>query len=553
MVLSTITGGGLGAVLRPETTTRSVSYASEGMVASASSHAAIVGVDVMRRGGNAFDAAIAVALAEGVTLPASCGLGGDAFMVAYEARSGRLWGVNGSGIAPRAASREFFTERGFTGMPIAGVHSIGLPGAVGAYAAVLEKFGTWRFSELAQPAIELAERGFALQPRLAGMIASAREKLAADPASAATFLPGGTPPPAGQILRRSDLGRTLRYLVEHGPDSFYRGKLAEQIVSAIRELGSLYTTDEFAQHETDIYVPIATSYRGFTVHQTGLPSQGLVVLEMLNLLEPEDLAELDPVEALHLMIEVKKLAFADRLAYTGDPRFIDVPVERLISKAFAARRRGALSRERASEEVPGAPREQLDGDTTSFVVVDRHGNAVSFIHSNSLGFGSGVTAGDTGVLMNNRVGRGFTLVEGHPNVLAGGKRTMHTLNCYLVTRDGRPVLVGGTPGGDQQPQWNVQSLTASIDFGLDVQEVVEMPRWHSYPSSDPEHVGRPFVVRADDRFPASLLDGLRSKGHRVETLSSIDGGAIQLIQIDRQRGILLGGSDPRADGLALGW
>ncbi|HUE75319.1 MAG TPA: gamma-glutamyltransferase [Chloroflexota bacterium] len=553
MVFSTMTAGSLGAALRPEHTTRSATYASDGIVASASSQAAIVGVDVLRRGGNAFDAAIAVALVEGVTLPASCGLGGDAFMVAYEARSGRLWAVNGSGRSPSAVTRDFFIERGFSGMPVSGVHSVGLPGAVGAYAAVLERFGSWRFADLAQPAIDLAERGFALQPRLAAMIASARPKLALDAASAATFLPGGSPPPAGHRLRRTDLGRTLRHLVEHGTDGFYRGRLAERIVEALRELGSLYKTEDFAQHETDVYEPLATSYRGYTVHQTGLPSQGLIVLEILNLLELENLAELDPVEALHDMIEAKKLAFADRLAYTGDPRFVDAPVDRLISKAFAARRRAALDHARASEHVPGAPTEQLDGDTTSFVVVDRDGNAVSFIHSNSAGFGSGVTAGDTGILLNNRVGRGFSLVEGHPNVLAGGKRTMHTLNCYLVTRDGRPVIVGGTPGGDQQPQWNVQSLTSLIDFGLDVQEVAEMPRWHSYPSTDPEHVGHPFVVRAEDRFPDGLLDGLRSKGHRTEKMPSIDGGAIQIIQIDHERGVLLGGSDPRADGLALGW
>jgi gamma-glutamyltranspeptidase/glutathione hydrolase len=251
------------------------------------------------------------------------------------------------------------------------------------------------------------------------------------------------------------------------------------------------------------------------------------------------------------MVEAKKLAFADRLRYAGDPRRIDqTPVKQLLQPAYADRRRRAIDPARAAEKVEGAPPEMLGGDTSYFCVWDGQGNACSLIHSLSAGFGCGVVAGRTGVILNNRAGRGFTLEEGHPNVFEGGKKTMHTLNCYLVARDGRPWLIGGTPGGDQQPQWNVQTITNLIDFGMTPQAAIEAPRWYSFPSTDPEHVKKPFALRMEQRFSPEAVAQLQARGHRVERLGPwAAGGAVQVIQ--REGGTLLAGSDPRAGGVAL--
>jgi gamma-glutamyltranspeptidase/glutathione hydrolase len=296
-------------------------------------------------------------------------------------------------------------------------------------------------------------------------------------------------------------------------------------------------------------------YRGLSVYATRPPSQGLIVLEMLSLLEGFDLRKsgFGSAVTLHTLVEAKKLAFADRLRYAGDPRRVDqAPIAKLLDPTFAARRRKGIDLGRAADRVEGALPEQLGGDTSYFCVWDGQGNAISLIHSLSAGFGSGVVAGRTGVILNNRAGRGFSLELGHPNMIEGGKKTMHTLNCYLVARDGRPWLIGGTPGGDQQPQWNVQAITNVVDFGMDVQRAIEAPRWYSFPGTDPENVGKPFVLRMEDRFGPPVSADLQARGHRVERVGPwAAGGALQLIM--RDGSTLMGGSDPRAGGVALGF
>jgi len=297
------------------------------------------------------------------------------------------------------------------------------------------------------------------------------------------------------------------------------------------------------------------TYRGFEVYETRPPSQGLIVLETLSLLNGFDLKRsgFGTAGTLHTMVEAKKLAFADRLRYCGDPRRIDQkPVAQLLDPAFADRRRKAIDPNRAADKVEGALPETLGGDTSYFCVWDDQGNVISLIHSLSAGFGCGVVAGRTGVVLNNRAGRGFTLEAGHPNVIEGGKKTMHTLNCYMVARDGKPWLLGGTPGGDQQPQWNVQSITNVIDHGMDPQRAIDAPRWHNFPGTDPEHVRKPFVLRLEGRFGRDVAADLERRGHRVELQGPwAGGGAVQLIQ--REDGVLRGGSDPRAGGVALGY
>jgi gamma-glutamyltranspeptidase/glutathione hydrolase len=341
-----------------------------------------------------------------------------------------------------------------------------------------------------------------------------------------------------------------------GAETFYRGELAERVLAFLRREGALFDPADFARQlgETFVLPAIATDYRGFQVYATAPVSQGFLILSQLNVLEGFDLRGLPLVgtDRIHLSVEAKKLAFEDRNRHAGDPAFVRWPLAQLIGKDHAARRRAEIDPARA--RLPeGALVPEHAADTSYFAVVDGDGNAVSFIHSLSAAFGSGVVAGDTGITLNNRAGRGFTLDEGHPNVIAPGKRTMHTLNAYLVCQGGQPWLVGGTPGGDQQTQWSTQVITSMIDHGLSPQEAVETPRWFSFPGTDPVNLGLPAVVRVEERIPESTRRELAARGHVVETLGPwAGGGAVQLIQVDPARGVLRGGSDPRPGGVALG-
>jgi gamma-glutamyltranspeptidase/glutathione hydrolase len=534
---------------------RSRVIAREGMVATAHPLATAAGLDALRRGGNAMDAAIAAALTTGVVLPAMSGLGGDAFFIHIDGKSGRLSAANGSGIAPRALSRDYFVSRGYEKMPFYGPHSPGIPGAVDVYFHAIEQYCRLSPRDLFSYAIHYAENGFPVSDTGARTIAASAEELSRFPTSAAIFLRDGRGLRAGELLVQRDLARSLRVVADGGSDSFYRGDLARRIADAVRSLGGEMTAEDFSDHTTDLYEPISTTYRGYTIYQTTLPTQGHIVLEELNILENADLAELghNSPDALHLMVEAKKRAFADRLGYSRDPRFGPVPLNTLISKDFARGRFEDIDPQRASSEVSPAAIAELDGDTTYLCAADADGNMVSFIHSLSAGFGSQVVAGDTGIMLNNRAGRGFSLVEGHPNVIEGGKRTMHTLNCFAIAKDDQLVLVGGTPGGDQQPQWNMQLITNLIDYGLDVQAAVEAPRWQSFPGTDPVNLPNPYELRIESRVGDETIEELRRRGHRVAVLPPYGaGGAAFLIARDPATGMLQGGSDPRSEGLALG-
>jgi gamma-glutamyltranspeptidase/glutathione hydrolase len=356
------------------------------------------------------------------------------------------------------------------------------------------------------------------------------------------------------MFRQPALAATLEAIAQGGAKAFYRGEIAEKMLAFLKAEGAPFEADDFAQQQAVIYSPISSDYRGLTVYETAPPSQGFLVLEQLNILEGYDLSALKPfsAERMHLLVEAKKLAFEDRNRVAGDPAFVTWPLEQFISKGHAAVRRGEIDLERA--RVPqGALVAEHGGDTSYFAVADGEGNAVSFIHSLSASFGSGVVAGETGIVLNNRVGRGFVLEEGHPNVLAPGKRTMHTLNAFLVARDGRPWLVGGTPGGDQQTQWSTQVLTSVIDHGLSLQDAVDAPRWYSTPGTDPHSLDQPLTIRAESRLPATTLADLVTRGHVLEAVPPwAGGGAFQLVALDQARGVLRGATDPRAGGAALG-
>jgi len=551
-------------------------WARNGMVAAGQPLAAAVGLHVLARGGNAVDAALAMAAVTAVTMPEMCGLGGDAFALVYDARTRTVTAFNGSGPAPAAATVERYRAAGYREMPFEGWWSVAVPGAVGVYLEMHARFGSLPLSELWEPAIRYAREGFPIDARLAANIAAGAEKLARDPEAAAIYLAAGPEPRPGTILRNPDLAASFEAILTDGADAFYRGQLARAIGDASQAAGGLLTPDDMAAFETEVYRPLVTTYRGYRVYETAPPSQGLILLEMLNLLEGFDLTGRSPTdpEVVHLLVEIKKLAFADRNAYLGDPAFVRAPVAELLSKEYAARRRRDIDPNRANNApVAGDPH----GDTTSFVAVDAEGNAVSFIHSISALWGAGVVAKGTGILMNNRAGRGFVLDENHPNGLAPRKRTMHTLNVYLVTRpdaaaggtapkdpgtggdgpghgtdDGELVLVGNTPGGDGQPQWNLQALVNVLDFGLDAYRALAAPRWTSFPGTDPIDLSAPLELRLESRFPPETAAVLQRKGHVIRGVGPWAAGGSAMLIRKLDDGVYEGAADPRDGGQALG-
>ncbi|MGI8482675.1 MAG: gamma-glutamyltransferase family protein, partial [Thermomicrobiales bacterium] len=430
---------------------------------------------------------------------------------------------------------------------------ISVPGMVDAYFSLLKRFGSKQFADVAQPAIAHARDGFAMMPHGAQALAAATELLGRDPAAAAIFLQGGKPVSVGERLVQTDLANTLETLGTDGAESFYRGEIGQRITGYLQSVGGLLSADDFADHETVFTDPIATTYRGNTVYQTAIPSQGLILLESLNIIEQAELGRELTAADIHLMVEAKKLAFADRLAHAADPQFHQTPLEQLLSKPWAAKRFAAIDPYSAATDVPGG--EYQDGDTTYLCVIDSDGMMISLIQSVSSSFGSGVVGGDTGVVLNNRVGRGFSLVDGHPNIYAPGKKTMHTLNCFLIAdATGQPVLVGGTPGGDGQPQWNMQIISALVDRKVDVQAAIEQPRWTSHPGTDPGSVEGPFSLEIESRLPADLVRELEQLGHTITPQSGwAGGGSAQLISRDPDTGILIGGTDTRVEGTVLGY
>lgn len=531
-------------------TGRSVVYGANGMVATAHPLATATGLRVLMEGGNAVDAALAAAATTWVTLPMMCGPGGDAFILIYDAKSGRTTAINGSGMVGRRATLEYLAARGYTTqMPVAGMLSAAIPGAVDAFEEAILRFGSRPWDYVLRDAIRYAE-GHPVAEKAAAYFQEARAKLAQFPSTAAVYLKYGETPRPGTILRQPDYAESLRRVARGGAQEFYRGALGARIGAAADAEG-LFDADELAEHRSLVYEPLRIAYRGYEVLGAAPPSQTMIHLQSQAIAGAFDLASLSPVDAQHVLVEANKIATADRNRWAGDPEQVDFPLAGLLSPAYT-RRRAADIRMDATLDLNAAG--DPNGDTTYLCVVDRDGNAVSLIHSLSNVFGTGQIIEGTGLFLNNRAGRGFLLEEGHPNCIAPNKRTMHTLNCYMVMKEGLPHLVGGTPGGDGQPQWNLQVLTYFLDHGLGVQEVAEAPRWVRSPATDPARAGSAPLLAMESRFSRSILEGLKAKGHPVHVVGPwAAGGAVQLIYVDRERGILHGGSDPRADGAAMGF
>jgi gamma-glutamyltranspeptidase/glutathione hydrolase len=533
--------------------TRSAVLARHGMAATSQPLATAAALRVLQQGGNAIDAAIAANAVLGLVEPMSCGVGGDLFAIVWDARTQKLYGLNASGRAPYAATREAFAARGLKEIPMYGPLSWSVPGCVDGWEELRRRFGSRPLAELLAPAIGYAEEGFPVSEIIADDWQEAAPELARIPTSAACFLPGGSAPHTGAIFRNPDLARTLRAIAEGGRDAFYRGSIARAVVAYSQQVDGLLALRDFEEHTSTWVEPATTSYRGYDVWELPPNGQGIAVLQMLNLLEPYDLKSMGPqsAEALHLLIEAKKLAYEDRARYYADPEFSKVPVAPLISKEYAAARRKLIDVERANPRPePGAPGE---ADTIYLTVVDKDFNAISLIQSNFMGFGSYHVPGALGFPLQNR-GCLFALDPHHANRLEPHKRPFHTIIPGFVTRGGKPWLSFGVMGGDMQAQGHAQVLTNMIDFGMDVQEAGDAPRFRHLGSSEPTG------ARALDGGTVALESGigpevrraLEARGHHLAEAPGGYGG-YQAIRIDTEHGVLIGGSDPRKDGAAMGY
>jgi len=516
---------------------RGPAYGRNGAVATGHPLASLAAIDLLRAGGNAIDAALACSAVLTVVQPHSSQLGGDAFCI-VRPRSGETVALNAGGRAPLAATRERFPD----GIPLRGATAVAVPGLVDAWCALHARFGTKPLGELLAPAAALAREGFPVSQHFAAAAAAHRDVLAADPGCAAAFLIDGAPPKSGALLRQPDLASTLEAIASDGRDSFYAGDAGSRILALMRERGGLIAEDDLARDQGVWGEPLSTGYRGWTVYEQPLPSQGFVTLEALNIVEGFALGSLDVLspDAVHRAVEAVRLAFADRDAYAGDPDAADVPTDRLLSKEHAAELRARIDPARAALAAPIAGA----GDTTSFAVADGEGNAVAFIQSIFQPWGAALVVPGTGVLLNDRM-TGFSLDPASPNVLRPGMRTVHTLNTWLLEGPDGRVCAGATPGADFQVQVNLQIITRLVDWRLDPQRALDAPKW----GLEGGELG------LEARFPPETFAELERRGHRVRRLPSwyyvVDRG--QLVGRDPATGALFAASDLGSEGCALAW
>ena len=507
------------------------------MVSTAHPLATRIGTDVLERGGNCIDAAIAVAAALNVVDMSNTGIGGDAFALVYFQSEGKVIGLNASGRSPFAASIDAYKKHAQFGMPERGPLSVTIPGALSGWALLHERWGTIPFEKLLRPAIKLAKDGFEINQAISFVTAVTRKDLARFAKAASIYLkPDGGAPEAGETLRQPELGESLEMVAAEGALAMYGGPLGKRISEALGKIGGLLSERDFEEHRVEWVEPIRTAYRGYEILTIPPNSQGLSLLQMLNMMEGYDVGSIgrDNPELAHLQVEAKKLAFEDRDGFVCDPEFFDVPTADLISKSYAENKRAEIDSQRAS--APGPSPVPGEGDTTYFCIVDADGNAVSFINSLFHPFGSCVVAGDTGIILQNR-GLGFSFDPAHPNSLQPHKRPMHTLVPCMVLRDSRPYIVLGCIGGDQQPQGLLQILMNMLDFEMPPQEAIDSPRWRSYE-------GRKLAL--EPALGPKVVQSLSAKGHIITDEADFFGGA-QCIMFDANKG-LIGGSDRRLAG-----
>ena len=522
---------------------RSTVHAQNGVAATSHPLATVAAIDTLKQGGNAIDAAVAAGAVLAVVEPQSTGIGGDCFVLYAKSGGAEVIGLNGSGQAPAAATAGWYAEQGFDHIPpMHSPHCVTVPGAIDAWDRLLNDHGTLSLGEALAPAIDYAVNGFAVAPRVAHDWERSVEKLSWDATTKAVYLPGGRAPRIGDVHKQERLGDTLKAIAEGGREAFYGGAIARDMVDYLRGLGGLHTLDDFAACEASYVTPISTTYRGHEVLQIPPNGQGITVLLMLNLLAEFDLAALDPlgVERLHLQAEATRLAYRMRDSMIGDPTQADVPIEEILSSEFADKLRGKINRGKALNdwEVTNIPRHE---DTVYLTVVDKDRNTVSFINSLFAGFGSGLTAPKSGVLLQNR-GSGFVVDPTHPNAIAPGKRPFHTIIPGMVRKGGRAYMSYGVMGGHYQPVGHTHLLTNVIDYGMDLQEGLDLARGF--------HFGGEFLLEAG--ISDDVAQGLADLGHNVVRAGWPQGGG-QAIRVHWDQGTLEAGSEPRKDGCALGY
>jgi gamma-glutamyltranspeptidase/glutathione hydrolase len=519
-------------------------FARHGVLATSQPLASAAGLQVLQSGGNAIDAAVTAAAVLGVVEPTMTGAGGDVFAIIYDARTKTLRGLNSSGRAGAHANADMLLAKGITTMPAEGVFPITVPGAVAGWAELLERHGTITLARALEPAIGYARDGFPVSEIIGAQWEAATPRLEAT--AAAVFLPGGRAPRPGAIFRNPDLANTLEQIARDGRDAVYRGPIGAAIAADLQKRGGFLTADDFAAHRADWVEPIGTTYRGYQLYELPPNTQGFVALEMLNILEGYDILAFghNSADYLHRLAEAKRIAFADRAAHLADPALVpSETLAQLISKDYAAARRREINGDRAARDfTSGASFHGRDrGDTVYLAAADGRGHIVSFINSLFSDFGSGIVTPGTGVMLHNR-GLGFTLQPGHPNRLAPGKRPLHTLVPAFLMKDGQPVMAFGVMGADNQAQAHVQIVVNIVDFGMNVQEAGEAPRVR--------HLDEGLAVESG--IAPAVLTSLHERGHVLLDGRGLMGG-YQAVMIDSSTGVLMGGSDPRKDGLAIGY
>jgi gamma-glutamyltranspeptidase/glutathione hydrolase len=512
------------------------------MAATSHPSATLVAIQILAAGGNALDAAIAASAVQCVVEPGSTGIGGDCFVLMSPEGMGDVIAYNGSGRTPAALTVDWFIERGITEIERQSPLAVTIPGAVDAWTRLHADHGRMTFAEILAPAIRLAEDGYAISPRVHRDWSLVTELLSADPVAKRIFLPHSRPPQIGEVHRQPELAATLRLIAAHGRDGFYAGSVAEDMVTYLQRLGGPHTLDDFSTARGEYVMPIKTDFRGHEVHECPPNGQGVIALMILNILSRFE-AKGDPQSAdrLHIEIEATRLAYAARDALLADPDKADMPVTDLLSDALADRLAGMIDLKRVLEDLPPF-QTPLHRDTVYICVVDKDRNAVSFINSVFDSFGTGLVTPRSGVVLHNR-GQGFSLVPDHPNVVAPGKRPLHTIIPGLVVKDGRTVMPFGVMGGYYQAMGHAHFLTKVLDYGFDVQQAIDLPRVMP--------VSGTTQVEAEHTLNPLTAAELNRRGFRIIPAEDPIGG-VQAIQIDWQNGTLLGGSEPRKDGCALG-
>ncbi|MCX6329545.1 MAG: gamma-glutamyltransferase [Bacteroidia bacterium] len=533
--------------------TRSEVIARNGMAATSQPLATQVALDILKKGGNAIDAAIAANAVLGLVEPTGAGIGGDLFALIWSAEKGKLYGLNASGRSPRSLKLEYFKEKGYEFIPSYGPLPVSVPGCVDGWYEMHDMFGRLPMKDVLQPAISYAREGFPVSEVIAYYLDKGTQILKEYPNIKQVYMPGGKAPVKGQIFKNLLLANTLEKIVKGGRNEFYRGSIARVIESFMKKQGGFLTYDDMARHHSEWIEPVSTSYRGYDVWELPPNGQGIAALQMLNILEGYDIASMGygSADYIHLFTEAKKLAFEDRAKYYADPRFTKVPVAQLISKKYAAERRKLIDPEKAAKVYEAGIVEA--GNTVYLTVADKYGNIVSLIQSNYRGMGSGMCPTGLGFVLQDR-GEMFSLEQGHANVYAPGKRPFNTIIPAFITKNKKPWVSFGVMGGDMQPQGHVQIVVNLIDFKMNLQEAGDAPRIHHVGSSEPtgQQMTDGGILLLESGFRTEVIQKLMSMGHVIQW--DLGGyGGYQAIMWDEKNKVWYGASESRKDGQAAGY